>query len=119
MNFLEKLTGLKNAAANWISAAAFALALVLTGIGFDKLLRYDNGDRYPYELHNAYVGGDAYNYIINGNYATAYFTLAMLCVIIGIGALVIAHLKRMGAPAEPAAPAQTEPVAPETSADAQ
>lgn len=49
-------------------------------------------------------GGDAYNCIINGNYAAAYFTLARLRVIIGIGALVIAHLKRMGAPAEPAAP---------------
>ena len=49
-------------------------------------------------------GGDAYNCIINGNYAAAYFTLARLRVIIGIGALVIAHLKQMGAPAEPAAP---------------
>ena len=39
---------------------------------------------------NAYVGGDAYNYIINGNYATGFFVLSMglfisgtLCVIGG------------------------------------
>ena len=38
-------------------------------IGFYKMLIYD-------DYTNAYVGGDAYNYIINGTYATAYFVLA-------------------------------------------
>ena len=38
-------------------------------MGFDKIYSYDNGELYPYTYHNAYVGGDAYNYIINGNYA--------------------------------------------------
>ena len=48
----------------------------------------------PYDLHNAYVGGDAYNYIINGNYATACFVLATMFVIIGFGVLVFAYLKQ-------------------------
>ena len=33
---------------------------------------------------NAYVGGDAYNYIINGTYAAAYFVLAAGFLISGI-----------------------------------
>ena len=46
--------------------------------GYDKMTGYD---RYYYR--NAYVGGDAYNYIINGTYATSYFVLASGCFIGG------------------------------------
>lgn len=46
-------------------------------LGFYKILIYENGE-YTYDSVNAYVGGDAYNYIINANYATAYFVLALL-----------------------------------------
>lgn len=49
-------------------------------VGFFKLLVYDNDS---YDTTNAYVGGDAYNYIINANYATAYFTLAIFFTIVG------------------------------------
>jgi hypothetical protein len=34
-------------------------------------------ENYPSINVNAYVGGDAYNYIINGTYATAFFVLSM------------------------------------------
>lgn len=49
--------------------------------GYDKMANYDNSD-YSYE--NAYVGGDAYNYIINGTHATAFFVLAIGFLISGI-----------------------------------
>ena len=49
--------------------------------GYDKMTNYDNSD-YSYE--NAYVGGDAYNYIINGTHATAFFVLAIGFLISGI-----------------------------------
>lgn len=91
---LERLTGIKSKIMNYISCGSFGISLIFICIGFDKLLRYKNGDVYPYELHNAYVGGDAYNYIINGNYATAYFVLATLFVLLGIGVLVLAYLKQ-------------------------
>lgn len=39
---------------------------------------------------NAYVGGDAYNYIINGTYFTAYSVL-------GVGAFIIATIAGVGA----------------------
>lgn len=42
--------------------------------GHNKMTKYKNSDYNPV---NAYVGGDAYNYIINGNYATGFFVLSM------------------------------------------
>lgn len=38
---------------------------------------------------NAYVGGDAYNYIINANYATAYFTIAIFFLLAGVSVNII------------------------------
>ena len=65
------------------------VAFVMLCVGFDKMLSYSN-EKYAYR--NAYVGGDAYNYIINGNYATAFFVLAALFSVIGIGILIVNHL---------------------------
>ena len=49
--------------------------------GYDKMENYRNS---TYHSENAYVGGDAYNYIINGTYATAFFVLAVGFLISGI-----------------------------------
>lgn len=56
-----------------LSIISLACACITFFKGIDKMVNYDNGDYYPYELVNAYVGGDAYNYIINGTYSTAFF----------------------------------------------
>lgn len=61
------------------------------GLGFYKMFIYENSD---YDCINAYVGGDAYNYIINSNYATAYFVLATLFMILGIGMLIIYNIRK-------------------------
>ena len=50
--------------------------------GYDKMTNYYSSE-YSYHTKNAYVGGDAYNYIINGNYATGFFTLSMGFLIAG------------------------------------
>ena len=73
----------------------FIVAAVMAYKGYDKIVNYENSDNYFSDNHNAYVGGDAYNYIINGNYATGYFVLCvgfMLAGIscIGIGSIVAA-----------------------------
>ena len=60
------------------------VAFIFIFIGFDKMNNYYNNEDYPRRNKNAYVGGDAYNYIINGTYATAYFTLASGCMISGV-----------------------------------
>lgn len=56
------------------------ICLVLSGVmiyqGYDKINNYYNSENYPSLNVNAYVGGDAYNYIINGTYSTAYNVLA-------------------------------------------
>lgn len=64
--------------------------IVFSYKGYDKMINYHNTD-YSYE--NAYVGGDAYNYIINGTHATGYFVLAgtflIAAVISLVGGLII------------------------------
>lgn len=58
-----------------------ALFYLVSGImlykGHDKLTNYYNSEYTTLNNVNAYVGGDAYNYIINGNYATGFFVLSM------------------------------------------
>lgn len=64
-----------------ISIIFFIAFAIMCYKGYDKMTNYDNSD-YSYE--NAYVGGDAYNYIINGTHATAFFVLAIGFLISGI-----------------------------------
>lgn len=59
--------------------------------GHDKMTNYYNSE-YDILNHNAYVGGDAYNYIINGTYATSYFVLGMGGLITGVMCIGISIL---------------------------
>lgn len=79
---------------SWIS---FLSSTIFLCIGFDKMFSYDNGEYYPHTYHNAYVGGDAYNYIINGNYATAFFVLTSIFVLLGIGFAILFYLSKLTA----------------------
>lgn len=58
-----------------IAACLYAMSLFMLFKGWDKMTHYHNSESYPSLNVNAYVGGDAYNYIINGNYATGFFVL--------------------------------------------
>lgn len=78
-----------------LSVISFIGSAVFMYLGFDKMTNYSNGDIYPYKMHNAYVGGDAYNYIINGNYATAFFVLAAMCALIGVGLIAVYYLAKL------------------------
>lgn len=78
-----------------LSGVSFFVSLIFLYMGFDKIYSYDNGELYPYTYHNAYVGGDAYNYIINGNYATAFFVLTLTFAMLGIGFCVLAYMRKM------------------------
>ena len=79
----------------FLSIISFVISLIVLGLGLDKMLNYDSGELFPYEYHNAYVGGDAYNYIINGNYATGFFVLATMFALMGIGFIVLYYLSKM------------------------
>lgn len=78
-----------------LSTVAFIISAIVLGLGLDKMFFYDSGEYYPYEYHNAYVGGDAYNYIINSNYATGFFVLATMFALMGIGFIVLYYLSKM------------------------
>ncbi|EPC8411108.1 hypothetical protein ACR3AM_005516 [Bacillus thuringiensis] len=49
---------------------------VLLFLGFDRLGGYQNSETYTDTNKYAYVGGDAYNYIINTNVLTGYLVLS-------------------------------------------
>lgn len=78
-----------------ISGVSFVVSMVMLGCGLDKMFLYSDGEGYGVELHNAYVGGDAYNYIINGNYATGFFVLAMMFALMGVGFIAIYYLSKV------------------------
>lgn len=87
----------KNSVWKILSGISFFVSLIFLYMGFDKIYSYDNGELYPYTYHNAYVGGDAYNYIINGNYATAFFVLTLTFAMLGIGFCILARISKVSA----------------------
>lgn len=80
---------LKNEVNNNTNTSAFVplmfvsyfISFISVCMGFYKMFSYNNS-KYGNSV-NAYVGGDAYNFIINAQYSTAWFVLAVLFAIIG------------------------------------
>lgn len=65
-----------------VAAIAFVLGVSNLATANDKINNYYNSENYPSLNENAYVGGDAYNYIINGTYFTGYAVQGMGYLII-------------------------------------
>lgn len=65
-----------------VAVIMFIIAGIMLYKGYDKMTNYHSSDYSSLNV-NAYVGGDAYNYIINGNYATGFFVLAVGSAISG------------------------------------
>lgn len=61
-DFQEEYVMQKSSVWKVLSGISFFVSLIFLYMGFDKIYSYDNGELYPYTYHNAYVGGDAYNY---------------------------------------------------------
>lgn len=80
-------------------------ALLPLYLGLDKILHYSNPQSitldptHSYitseELVNAYVGGDAYNFIINSNYFTGYMVMALILVLIGSTILICNEINQL------------------------
>lgn len=66
----------------------FGISLIFMSLGFYKMFVYEMSDLSYVPDKNVYVGGDAYNYIINANFSTAYFVLALIFVIIACSFLI-------------------------------
>ena len=78
-----------------LSGISFAGSAITLWLGFDKMLNYVNDEWSWQDPHNMYVGGDAYNYIINGNYATGFFVLTAMLALMGIGFIALYYLSKM------------------------
>ena len=68
------------------------LSIICIFIGFDKMFNYHNSETYTSNNKNAYVGGDAYNYIINANYFSGYVSLGG-CLLVTSAILAMEGLK--------------------------
>lgn len=73
-----------------IRTVFIVIGIIFLCMGFYKLLVYENPDSSYLDSVNAYVGGDAYNYIINATYFATYS-------ILGMGSLIIATITGVGA----------------------
>ncbi|MDY0286755.1 MAG: hypothetical protein RBR21_11525 [Bacteroidales bacterium] len=65
---------------NLLSTLFFIASAITLGIGIYNMT--EDG------IRNAFVGGDAYNFIINANLAIAYIALAIFFSILGFGTLL-------------------------------
>lgn len=65
-----------------IAVCFYILSAIALYKGYDKVTNYRSSEYYSLNV-NAYVGGDAYNYIINSNYATGYYVLSMGTLLTG------------------------------------
>ncbi len=84
---MEINRGIKN-----IAILSYIISAVFIGLGFHKLYVYKHSETFIDNNINSYVGGDAYNYIINTGYATSFFVVATLFVIIGSTMVVLIKL---------------------------
>ncbi|MBW9146553.1 hypothetical protein K2F40_16175 [Clostridium sp. CM028] len=79
---------------NLLSAVMFIVSSVMIYLGYDKLTNYYSSDVSSL-TKNSYVGGDAYNYIINGTRATSFFVLATMFAILGVSFIMIGYLDKI------------------------
>lgn len=75
-----------------LSGFMFFLSFIPLYKGYDKMTNYYSSNVYSSLNKNAYVGGDAYNYIINAEYATAFFVLSIGLALLGLGFLIVYYL---------------------------
>lgn len=64
-----------------ISIAFAIIASVFFLKGYNVKNNYYNSENFSRLNKNAYVGGDAYNYIINGTYFTGYLVIGSACMV--------------------------------------
>lgn len=70
---------------------SFIIALFFIVIGFIKIVMFPDFDEYP-NAGNIFFEGDFDHYIINANFGTADFILALIFVVLGCTFLICNHL---------------------------
>lgn len=75
-----------------VAVVFFVVSAIMLFKGINKMTVYNNSD-YESLIENAYVGGDAYNYIINGTYSACFFILSVGFFIGGMMCVLTAEIK--------------------------
>lgn len=91
---MKKMSNKKNSIWSILACCSLCSAIFTFYKGIDKMVNYYNSESFPSLNENAYVGGDAYNYIINSNYATAFFVLTTMFVLAAIGLMILHYISR-------------------------
>lgn len=78
----------KNMPGTWSKWCVLAIISLICGIvtlikGINRMTRGE-----------VYVGGDAYNFIISGNHATAFFVLTAMFVLSAVGLLIVHYVSQ-------------------------
>jgi len=73
---------------------AYIISGVLINRGWDRLSNYYQSETTSSMNNYVYVGGDAYNYIINSNVLTGYFTLSGALMIVGTLFILISRMEK-------------------------
>lgn len=92
---LKKTYGLIKKLARWGMVIFTIVAVIFFLRSWNVKNRYSYSE-YSYHNVNAYVGGDAYNYIINGTYYTGLSVIAsgfMICAMLSGGLLAYVNIK--------------------------
>lgn len=79
-----------------ISFVCIVMGILSWCYGFYKFLCYRRESTIQYDAMNAYVGSDAYNYIINGNYFIAFSVIGSTLLIIGVLLRLYTNLAKGG-----------------------
>lgn len=66
-----------------IAIICIIVGAIMLNKGHDKMTNYYSSSYFG-SSQNAYVGGDAYNYIINGTYSTTFCIVGMGCLIMAL-----------------------------------
>ena len=81
---------------NLLTIPFFAIAIFTVYKGIYHLnVYYKSAAGYADLDKNVYVGGDAYNYIINTNYAADFFILTFICLFVCFALISIGYLDKM------------------------
>lgn len=90
----HEATGSTHSRWKTLSVLSLLCGIVTFALGIYKMFWYENPESSILRSVNAYVGGDAYNYIINGAYATAFFVLTAMFTLAAIGMMGLHYLSR-------------------------
>ncbi len=66
-----------------VGGLCYLVSLILIFKGSDRLTKYQMSEYSSEDDRYAYVGGDAYNYIINTNVMNSYFTISASLLVAG------------------------------------